>query len=117
MYKCAIPISQVIEKMERALDSKLTQKDIQSEDKRPVVKKQKGGRPRWGVWTLCIHKHRQWDSGTSCLCSCFVGGTESRKDEIESALAAENARLREDLQKIRQQPAPIIIQQFPQVAL
>ncbi|XP_075995280.1 coiled-coil domain-containing protein 33 [Genypterus blacodes] len=73
----------VIEKMERALDSKLTQKDVQSGAKRLVIKKQKGG-------------------------------SESRKEEIQSALAAENARLREELQKIGQQPAPIIIQQLPQ---
>ncbi|KAF7663269.1 hypothetical protein LDENG_00215010 [Lucifuga dentata] len=72
----------VIEKMEKALNSKLTQKNIPSESKGLVMKKEKG-------WT------------------------ESRK-EIESALAAENARLREELQKINGQPPSIIIQQLSQ---
>uniref|UniRef100_A0A3Q3LAC5 Coiled-coil domain containing 33 n=1 Tax=Mastacembelus armatus TaxID=205130 RepID=A0A3Q3LAC5_9TELE len=69
----------VIEKMEKALDSKLRE-NRQSGDKRFLVK-----------------KHR--------------GESDRRKEEIESALAAENARLREELDRIRQQPVPIIIQQ------
>ncbi|XP_073327893.1 coiled-coil domain-containing protein 33 [Pagrus major] len=42
------------------------------------------------------------------------GETDHRKEEVESALAAENARLRAELDRIRQQPAPIIIQQSAQ---
>ncbi|XP_070686603.1 coiled-coil domain-containing protein 33 [Pempheris klunzingeri] len=45
------------------------------------------------------------------------GETGHRKEEIESALAAENTRLREELDRIRQQPAPVIIQQSAQVLL
>ncbi|XP_078023990.1 coiled-coil domain containing 33 isoform X1 [Epinephelus lanceolatus] len=73
----------VIEKMEKALDSKLREKNKQGGDKRLVVKKQKGE-------------------------------TDHRREEIESALAAENARLRGELDRIRQQPAPVIIQQAAQ---
>ncbi|XP_053541910.1 coiled-coil domain-containing protein 33 [Ictalurus punctatus] len=36
---------------------------------------------------------------------------ESRSREIESILAAENSRLRSELERLRQQPQPIIIQQ------
>ncbi|XP_031138429.1 coiled-coil domain-containing protein 33 isoform X3 [Sander lucioperca] len=42
------------------------------------------------------------------------GETDHRKEETESALAAENTRLREDLERIRQQPASVIIQQSAQ---
>uniref|UniRef100_A0A3Q1I5X0 Uncharacterized protein n=1 Tax=Anabas testudineus TaxID=64144 RepID=A0A3Q1I5X0_ANATE len=65
----------VIEKMEKALDSKLRERNRQSGDKRLV------------------------------------------KDEIESALAAENARLREELERTRQQPPTVVIQQSAQVLL
>ncbi|KAK2842312.1 hypothetical protein Q5P01_012512 [Channa striata] len=73
----------VIEKMEKALDSKLREKNRQSGDK-----------------SLALKKHR--------------GETERRKEEIESALAAENTRLREELDRIRQQPPTVIIQQSAQ---
>ncbi|KAF1386750.1 hypothetical protein PFLUV_G00098120 [Perca fluviatilis] len=42
------------------------------------------------------------------------GETDHRKEETESALAAENTRLRGDLDWIRQQPASLIIQQSAQ---
>ncbi|XP_034060619.1 coiled-coil domain-containing protein 33 isoform X1 [Gymnodraco acuticeps] len=73
----------VIEKMEKALDSKLIEKSKQTGDRRPLVNRQKGG-------------------------------TDNRKEEIESALAAENSRLRGELDRIRQQPAPVIKQQSAQ---
>ncbi|KAJ8417598.1 hypothetical protein AAFF_G00224410 [Aldrovandia affinis] len=38
-------------------------------------------------------------------------GEEDRRKEIESVLAAENSRLRVELEKLRLQPPPIIIQQ------
>ncbi|XP_051238223.1 coiled-coil domain-containing protein 33 isoform X2 [Dicentrarchus labrax] len=72
-----------IEKMEKALDSKLREKNKHSGDKKLVVKKQRGE-------------------------------TDHIKEEIESALAAENTRLREELDRIRQQPAPVIIHQSAQ---
>ncbi|XP_044048475.1 coiled-coil domain-containing protein 33 isoform X2 [Siniperca chuatsi] len=73
----------VIEKMEKALDSKLREMNKQSGDKRLVAKKQRGE-------------------------------TGHRKEEMELALAAENTRLREELDRIRQQPAAVIIQQSAQ---
>lgn len=58
---------------------------------------------------------------TFCSCqnisSCCVGETDHRKEEIESALAAENTLLREKLDRIRHQPAPLMIQQSAQVLL
>ncbi|KAK5902197.1 hypothetical protein CesoFtcFv8_007478 [Champsocephalus esox] len=73
----------VIEKMEKALDSKLIEKSKQTGDRRPLVNRQKGG-------------------------------TDNRKEEIESALAAENSRLRGELDRIHRQPAPVIKQQSAQ---
>ncbi|XP_059190757.1 coiled-coil domain-containing protein 33 [Centropristis striata] len=73
----------VIEKMEKALDSKLREKNKQSGDKRVVVKKQRGE-------------------------------TDHRREEMESALVAENTRLRGELDRVRQQPAAVIIQQSAQ---
>lgn len=48
---------------------------------------------------------------------CTVGESNCKQDEIESALAAENARLREELTRTRQQPPTVIIQQSAQVLL
>ncbi|XP_033940919.1 coiled-coil domain-containing protein 33 [Pseudochaenichthys georgianus] len=73
----------VIEKMEKALDSKLIEKSKQTGDRRPLVNRQKGG-------------------------------TDNRKEEIESARAAENSRLRGELDRIHRQPAPVIKQQSAQ---
>ncbi|GAA6221379.1 coiled-coil domain-containing protein 33 isoform X1 [Lates japonicus] len=73
----------VIEKMEKALDSKLREKNRQRDDK-----------------SLVLKKHRD--------------KTDCRMEEIESALAAENARLRHELDRIRRQPAPVIVQQSAQ---
>ncbi|XP_071354432.1 coiled-coil domain-containing protein 33 isoform X2 [Trachinotus anak] len=73
----------VIEKMEKALDSKLREKNRQSGEKSLALKK-----PR--------------------------GKTDHSTEEMESALAAENVRLREELDRIRRQPAPVIIQQSAQ---
>ncbi|KAM7002209.1 coiled-coil domain-containing protein 33 [Tautogolabrus adspersus] len=73
----------VIEKMEKALDSKLSGNNKQGGDKRPMVKKQRGE-------------------------------NDKRKEEIESALAAENTRLREELDRFHQQPNPVSIQQSEQ---
>uniref|UniRef100_UPI003AADFB6A coiled-coil domain-containing protein 33 n=1 Tax=Centroberyx gerrardi TaxID=166262 RepID=UPI003AADFB6A len=73
----------VIEKMEKALDNKLAERNKQNGEKKLAVKKQRGE-------------------------------TDGRKEQMESALAAENARLRGELEKTRQQPAPIIIQQLAQ---
>uniref|UniRef100_UPI0037E72115 coiled-coil domain-containing protein 33 n=1 Tax=Semicossyphus pulcher TaxID=241346 RepID=UPI0037E72115 len=66
----------VIEKMEKALDSKLRERNKQSGEKRLVGKKQRGE-------------------------------TDKRKEEVESAQAAENSRL----DRIRQQPDAVILQQ------
>ncbi|XP_070763106.1 coiled-coil domain-containing protein 33 [Enoplosus armatus] len=76
----------VIEKMEKALDSKLRETNKQRGDKKLVAKKDRGE-------------------------------TGQRKAEIESALAAENTRLRGELDRIRQLPAPVTIQQSAQVLL
>ncbi|XP_042351366.1 coiled-coil domain-containing protein 33 [Plectropomus leopardus] len=73
----------VIEKMEKALDGKLREKNKQSGDKRLVVKKQRGE-------------------------------THHREDEIESAMAAENTRLRGELDRIRQQATLVVVQQSAQ---
>ncbi|XP_067356257.1 coiled-coil domain-containing protein 33 [Channa argus] len=73
----------IIEKMEKALDSKLREKSRQSGDK-----------------SFMLKKHR---------------GDDRRKEEIESALAAENIHLREELDRIRRQPPTVIIQQSAQV--
>ncbi|XP_076589842.1 coiled-coil domain containing 33 isoform X2 [Chaetodon auriga] len=64
----------IIEKMEKALDSKLREKNKQNGDKRLVVKKQRGE-------------------------------TDHREEAIESDLAAENTRLREELDRITQHAA------------
>ncbi|XP_045893040.1 coiled-coil domain-containing protein 33 [Micropterus dolomieu] len=72
----------VIQNMEKALYSKLREKN-KSGDKRLVAKKQRGE-------------------------------IDHRKEEMESALAAENTRLREELDRIRLQPAAVIIQQSAQ---
>ncbi|KAF3688786.1 Coiled-coil domain-containing protein 33 Cancer/testis antigen 61 [Channa argus] len=73
----------IIEKMEKALDSKLREKSRQSGDK-----------------SFMLKKHR--------------GQSDRRKEEIESALAAENIHLREELDRIRRQPPTVIIQQSAQ---
>lgn len=44
-----------------------------------------------------------------------VDSEESRMREIESIMAAENSRLRAELERLRHQPQPIIIQQPLQV--
>ncbi|XP_076589840.1 coiled-coil domain containing 33 isoform X1 [Chaetodon auriga] len=88
----------IIEKMEKALDSKLREKNKQNGDKRLVVKKQRG---RW-TQTLCVDAN---------ICSgqtmslCCVGETDHREEAIESDLAAENTRLREELDRITQHAA------------
>ncbi|XP_070827901.1 coiled-coil domain-containing protein 33 isoform X2 [Chaetodon trifascialis] len=64
----------IIEKMEKALDSQLREKNKQNGDKRLVVKKQRGE-------------------------------TDHREEAIESALVAENTRLREELERITQHAA------------
>ncbi|XP_041794593.1 coiled-coil domain-containing protein 33 [Chelmon rostratus] len=69
----------IIEKIEKALDSKLREKNKQTGDQRLVLKKQRDE-------------------------------TGHRKEARESALAAENTRLREELERI-QQPDLIITQQ------
>lgn len=46
-----------------------------------------------------------------------VDSDERKTREIESMLTAENSRLREELERLRQQPQPIIIQQPAQVNL
>uniref|UniRef100_A0A3P8TQT9 Coiled-coil domain containing 33 n=1 Tax=Amphiprion percula TaxID=161767 RepID=A0A3P8TQT9_AMPPE len=65
----------VIEKMEKALDSKLREKKRQTDE------------------------------------------ADRKKEEVESTLAAENARLRIELDRIRQLPAPVITQQSRKDAL
>ena len=42
---------------------------------------------------------------------CAVGSTDCRTEEVESALAAENSRLHEELDRIRKQPFPVIAAQ------
>ncbi|XP_035012995.1 coiled-coil domain-containing protein 33-like [Hippoglossus stenolepis] len=74
----------VIEKMEKALESKLREKNRPSIDKGPV-----------------IEKHR--------------GSTDCRTEEVQSALAAENSRLHEELDRIRKQPFPVITAQTKEV--
>ncbi|XP_035798705.2 coiled-coil domain-containing protein 33 isoform X1 [Amphiprion ocellaris] len=73
----------VIEKMEKALDSKLKEKKRQTGDKKLLLKVQRDEADR-------------------------------KKEEVESTLAAENARLRIELDRIRQLPAPVITQQSAQ---
>lgn len=51
------------------------------------------------------------------ISSCCAGEADHRKEQIKSALAAENTRLRQELDRICQQPAPVIIQQSAQVLL
>ncbi|XP_068596031.1 coiled-coil domain-containing protein 33 [Brachionichthys hirsutus] len=63
----------IIEKMEKALDSKLAVKSKQRGDKKPLAKK-----PR--------------------------GETEQRKEEMDSTLAVENGRLREEFPNVAQPP-------------
>uniref|UniRef100_A0A3P8TZD2 Coiled-coil domain containing 33 n=1 Tax=Amphiprion percula TaxID=161767 RepID=A0A3P8TZD2_AMPPE len=76
----------VIEKMEKALDSKLREKKRQTGDKKLLLKVQRDEADR-------------------------------KKEEVESTLAAENARLRIELDRIRQLPAPVITQQSAQKAV
>lgn len=114
LYTCAIPNFQVIEKMEKALDGKLREKNKPSGDKTLGVKKQRGR------WTLGGEGAKRFPKNI-CSCqnisSCCVGETDHRKEEIDSALAAENTRLREELDRIRHQPAQVMIQQSAQVLL
>lgn len=51
------------------------------------------------------------------LICLYVDSEESRMREIESILASENSRLRAELERLRQQPQPIIIQPPAQVQL
>ncbi|XP_062318331.1 coiled-coil domain-containing protein 33 isoform X5 [Osmerus eperlanus] len=83
----------VIEKMEKVLDNKLTEKNKENSEREL---RERGRKTTWKRST--------------------AGEDDSRKAEIESALAAENSRLRGELEKMRQQQAPIIIQQPPQDA-
>ncbi|XP_067090005.1 coiled-coil domain-containing protein 33 [Osmerus mordax] len=83
----------VIEKMEKVLDNKLTEKNKENSEREL---RERGRTTTWKRST--------------------AGEDDSRKAEIESALAAENSRLRGELEKMRQQQAPIIIQQPPQDA-
>ncbi|XP_041966175.1 coiled-coil domain-containing protein 33 isoform X3 [Alosa sapidissima] len=71
----------VIEKMEKVLDTKLRERNKENTDRKKLDSK---------------------------------GGNltqEGRKKEIECVLAAENARLREELERMRYQPPPVILQQ------
>ncbi|XP_029909401.1 coiled-coil domain-containing protein 33 [Myripristis murdjan] len=74
----------IIKNMEKALDNKLAERKKQNDEKKLLVKKQRGE-------------------------------TDSKRKETESALAAENARLRGELEKICQQPAAIIAQHLAQI--
>ncbi|XP_074532988.1 coiled-coil domain-containing protein 33 [Halichoeres trimaculatus] len=74
---------EIIERMEKALDSNLTEGNNQSVNKILVVKKQRGE-------------------------------TQRRKKEEESALAEENRRLREELDRIHKHHNSLIIQQSKQ---
>lgn len=51
----------------------------------------------------------------SCNMYVCIDSEDSRMREIESILAAENSRLRAELERLHQQPQPIIIQQPAQV--
>lgn len=46
---------------------------------------------------------------------CVYTDEEHKMREIEAVLATENSRLREELNKLRSQPPPVIIQQPVQV--
>ncbi|XP_042267000.1 coiled-coil domain-containing protein 33 [Thunnus thynnus] len=59
-------------------------------------------------------KEKNKQSGEKWLVEKKRGEIDRRKEEIESALAAENAHLREELDRNRQQPATVIIQQSAQ---
>ncbi|XP_040894152.1 coiled-coil domain-containing protein 33 [Toxotes jaculatrix] len=90
----------VIERMEKALDGKLREKTKQSGDK-----------------SLVLKKHRDLSAPLLALLSHdrLIGcKTDHNTEKVESALAAENARLREELDRIHRQPAPVIIQQSVQ---
>lgn len=60
--------------------------------------------------TMCVQKN----NGEK-FSSCCEGETEHRKEEVESAVAAENARLRRELDRLQRQPA--IMQPSEQVPL
>lgn len=98
-------ISQIIEEMERALELR------QGNEKSG---KKKNGK-RNGCWkneqgTMCVPKN----NGEK-FSSCCEGETEHRKEEVESAVAAENARLRKELDRLQRHPA--IMQPSEQVPL
>lgn len=106
--RCAILtflISQIIEEMERALEFR------QGNEKSGKEKNCK----RNGDWkneqgTMCVQKN----NGEK-FTSCGEGEPKHRKEEVESAMAAENAHLRKELDRLQWQPA--IMQSSEQVLL
>lgn len=80
--------------------------------KRAVRKKngKKNGGWKNEQGTMCVQKN----NGEK-LSSCCEAETEHRKEEVESAVAAESARLRKDLDRLQRQPA--IMQPSEQVLL
>ncbi|TSM52279.1 Coiled-coil domain-containing protein 33 [Bagarius yarrelli] len=83
-------VNEVIEKMERVLTTKLRERNKEIAERKKKVLKGKESVPPRG------------DDEDS---------EESKMREIKSILASENSRLREELERLRQQPQPIIIQQ------
>lgn len=55
-----------------------------------------------------------WQVNVPCL---YIDAEELKRREIESVLATENSRLREELHRLRNLPPPVIIQQPVQVNL
>ncbi|KAG9332334.1 hypothetical protein JZ751_015341 [Albula glossodonta] len=99
----------VIEKMEKLLDSKLKGKNKENTEKSKQVRKQAGERVFLERECRAAQQLRPETPSPS--------EEDSRRKEIESVLAAENSRLRMELEKLRLQPPPVIIQQPMQVQL
>uniref|UniRef100_A0A8C2WBC3 Coiled-coil domain containing 33 n=1 Tax=Cyclopterus lumpus TaxID=8103 RepID=A0A8C2WBC3_CYCLU len=71
----------------------------------------------YNVRTICFKKNKKNICRSQNISSDCVGETGPRKEERELAPAAENSRLRGELDRIRQEAAPLVIQQIPQVLL
>lgn len=103
--------------MENTLDSKLKEKNKQRGEKRQVEQKKRGAwtlveEREQNVFTLAFNADRTSNFSSWCVDEC-----DHRKGEIESTLAAENTRLRRELDRNRQQPAILIKQQSAQVVI
>ncbi len=62
-------------------------------------------------------KHKKWLTDKRAVFVYTVDAEELKRREIESVLATENSRLREELHRLRNLPPPVIVQQPVQVNL